>query len=273
MIVFLFGLDSYRRQQKFLSLKKHYQEKYPQAEQFFIDLETEPNDWKKLKDFLKQSSIFTNFKLVFIKGATKLKEKNWLEVLKKELKNVYHFLVISDDIFELPKDFKFLIQKPAFHFYFPILSGENWRLFLKKEIQNRSLKFSDAAQKYLENFLASQIDNKSFLAVNLLDQIQLAQWPSPISLENLKTLISYLSSSALWLWSKKFWQARSLGERLVILESLFSLKEEPSHIFNSLAYQKSPSSEINQLAYYDFLIKSGYWEPAEALLALALNEK
>lgn len=270
MIIFLFGPDSYRRRQKFFSLIKIYQEKYPQADRLFVDLESEPEDWIKVKDFLNQPSIFEPIKVVLIKEATKVNEKPWLQVLKKELRISQNFLLISDGN-EPKKEFEFLTKKPSTFFSFPVLIGNLWESFLKKEAAGRSLKFSYSAWQWLKNVLDVQENNKTWTASNAFDKIKLVNFPQPISLENLKSLLFWSSREKIWLMAKKFWASHFWTERLAILEFLFLQKEEPAYIFNSLAYQQTSSSKIQILADYDISIKSGHLDYEEALLDLAIK--
>ena len=69
MIYFLYGPDSYRRNQKLKSSLDGYRKKYPTGDIMAVDLEENPDDWTKARDFLNQPSMFVDSKVLIVKES------------------------------------------------------------------------------------------------------------------------------------------------------------------------------------------------------------
>ena len=75
MIYFLYGPDSYRRNQKLKSSLEGYKNKYPTGDIMAVDLEENPDDWAKARDFLNQPSMFVDSKVLIVKESGEAPEK------------------------------------------------------------------------------------------------------------------------------------------------------------------------------------------------------
>ncbi len=94
MIYFFYGPDSYRRNQKLNFSIVEYRKKHPAADLAVFDLEEEPDDWMKARDFLNQPSMFVDSKVLVVKNSGEVKEKEWLKVLKSKLETPRTFVFI-----------------------------------------------------------------------------------------------------------------------------------------------------------------------------------
>src|SRR3989344_9201609 len=133
MIIFLRGLDSYRRRQKEKELTDFYQRKHPDFDFKKFDLSEDQDDYLALKDFLGQQSLFSNFKMSLIRGILEVEAKKIKPILKEQLTNENAVLVVSED--KSTKDFDFLLQKPVHCQEFKKLNAEELAFFIRKEAE------------------------------------------------------------------------------------------------------------------------------------------
>ncbi len=268
MVIFLYGEDSYRRNQKVKELVEVYQKKYPALEVRIFDFEEEPESWVKVKDFLGQLSMFAKTKLAVVKEATAVIETGWVEVVKNQLKTPETFVLLSDQR-KAGKEFNFLLRKPVEQHFFPELEGQLLFAFLKKESQKRQLTFSYDAWKFFCIYIANSL-NRSLQAVNDLEKIALAGFPQPISLTDLRLVIRFEKREAVWRAATEILSSNFRGRRLGLLERILLQKEAPNYLFNSLAYQADGRQALN-LADYDIFVKSGGLEYEEALTDFVIS--
>ena len=87
-----------------------------------------------------------------------------------------------------------------------------------------------------------------------------------ISAQNLRTLGVKKRGAFFELLSG--WGIKSAGERMLNLEVLFADREDPTKIFNMLAY--TDPARIARFADLDVAVKSGSLDYEEALVSLAL---
>jgi DNA polymerase III delta subunit len=267
MIIFLYGSDSYRRNKNLRELIDAYRNKHREIDLLVIDLEDNPDDWLKVRDFLNQPSMFVESKVAVVKESNQMDKKEWVEVLKKYLKTEKTFILISD--YGKPKKmFTFLTKAPVESRYFPELTGERLAAFVKKESEVKGLRFTQEAQRFFIDYL-SVADDRSWLAVNELEKILLANFSQPIAPKDLRNYIDWLPKEEVFLVSRSILNERDWRRRLGFLESLFLRREEGARIFNSIAFQ-SRGKESLRLADYDVSVKSGGLEYEEALLDFVL---
>lgn len=276
MVIFLYGSDSYRRNKKLKELIQAYQEKYTEFDIFSCDLESEPDGWLRVRDFLNQPSMFVDSKIAVIKesGAvpTASGEKEWIKILKTYLKtsstSQQTFILISDR--KSPKKaFNFLLKEPVRSQAFEELKGGLLEKFLEREAKDYNLSFNPQAWQFFCSYIASG-DNRSWLAHNELEKLVLADFPKPISLDNLKSIVHWRTREEIFLVAGQILKAGNSGQKLKILERLLLQKGAPAYIFNSLAYQANGRAVL-RLADYDISIKSGRLEYEEALTDFVLK--
>lgn len=248
MIIYLYGPDSYRRQEKLKEIVANYKKKHLAIT---IDKFAE-GEFGRLEDFIKNQSLFDEFKLAIIFESASLRtapeNKNFAELLKTHLNSKSTILAISVDK-KLPKEFGFLLEKSVVSQSFEELSGLYLENFIKKEAEKRGMKLSpDVFRKLI-------IANRSDLwgIVNDLDKLELGG-----KLED-------------GLVEPEFFSLINRAKRgdITALEILLS-KQEPAMIFNIIASQAGPDLK-EKMANYDVAIKSGKLEYEEALLDVILT--
>jgi DNA polymerase III delta subunit len=288
MIIFLWGPDSYRRQQKTKELIVAYRQKHPNFDFKRFDLTENPEDYLGLKDFLNQQSLFDNFKIVLVTGIFSAKggpasgwevePKKIKPILKEQLTKENSALLISEE--KMPsKEFDFLLEKPVWAQEFESLTAGKLTFFLRKETEKRNLNFTPEAKKYLIRWLASLSRERSgqeqtdcWALINELDKIVLAGFPQPITGKHLETLIPFSFREKIFDLARVLAGCYPLKKKLITLERLLIQKEPAAYVFNLLGYQAT-GSLLLQLADYDWLIKSGGLDYEEALLELVLGSK
>ena len=106
MIIFLYGKDSYRRQEKRREILSQYKAKNADADMLALDLEEAPEDWKRAGEFLRQQSLFVSSKAVLITGSSEISEddgfnkkevKEWISILTSALSLPKTFIIISQE--------------------------------------------------------------------------------------------------------------------------------------------------------------------------------
>lgn len=267
MVIFLYGTDSYRRKNKLRELVQNYKNKYEETDLLSIDLEDEPESWIRGRDFLGQPSLFLSSKVLIVKEAVSVEEKEWLAVLKKELETQKNFVLISDKK-EPPPKFGFLLEKPSVFQHFPELEGAALDLFLKNEAARRGLDFRSEAYRRLYKFIIGRKE-RSWVAVNELEKLSLLKAEKPISEEDIEKTVR-LEDEEDVSEAVGVILSRDSRTRLGFLEKLFLQKEETVRIFNSLAYQ-ARGENLKRLSDYDVAVKGGKLGYEEALTDFVIS--
>ena len=244
MIIFLYGADSYRRGEKLKELVGGYRTKNKETDFLEVDLGESPEDWERARDFLVQPSLFTSKKLAIVRecgaiteaaGFSKEAVKIWREAIRASaVLEEGVFLIISDTKKPLA-GFKFLLEAPVKYQEFADLEGERLRVFLTREAKRRGVIFEPAALGFLAEYAGSGGAEKSWLAVNVLEQVSLAGFPSPVFLSSLRELVSWSAYDAMISLASGFLRADSPQQKLLYLENLFSRGEAGRHILNLLS--------------------------------------
>jgi DNA polymerase III delta subunit len=248
MIIYLYGQDSYRRQQKLKELIAKYKEKHSGLTVENFDLEND-GELIQLKDFVSAQSLFGGSKLGIIRCHSANKEL--IPILKSATddKTVNLFLVADK---HLGKDFNFLLKKPFLSEEFEPLIGAQFAAFIKKESAKRNLQVSPGVLNNLIRLAGSD----SWLAVNELEKLALgAKLEDGVLYPNFFVLLNRLRSD-------------SLASRLSALNFLLE-NEDAAAVFNVLVSQLDGEMKI-KMADYDVAIKSGKLEYEEALTDLII---
>lgn len=280
MLIYLYGQDSYRRNEKVRKLVEQYKSKYKEIDFLVVDLDENPDNWVRVGDFLNQPSMFVNSKLVVIKESSAVSEANgfsksdirkWLGILKNYVKTEKISIIISDK--ELPrKDCEFLLKETFKTQEFELLTGRKLELFLQIEAKKRGLAFEERAWRFFTDYILS-FNDRCWVAVQELERIYLAQFAKPISLKDLNTIIFWSKYAANFDLVRGLLSSYSLGERLLKLEMLNLRGDEPRHIFNLLGSLVRNKNDVFALARYDECIKSGELDDETALLDFVLNKE
>jgi len=236
MIIFLYGPDSYRRQQKQKEIAAEYQKKHSAltVERFYLD---EAGDWQRFRDFVLNQSLFGGCRLAVMSHL--VAEKELVKILKNNLETKNLILLISAD--DRPaKEWEFLLSEPALSQLFGHLTLKGLNNFILEESKRRGLRLRQS----VIGRLAAVYRNDSWGLVTEIDKLALGGRP-PANFPRIN----------LWPALKKI--------NLPFMERLL-IQEDPAKIFNLLAYQAPPRDKI-RLADYDVLVKSGKLDYEEAL--------
>lgn len=268
MIIFLYGPDSYRRQQKLKEIAAEYKEKHSSFSVEHFNLE-EGGGLDKIKDFVKAISLFDSFKLGVIKGGSfleKTSQKEYAELLKENLKVKEQVLIIVEDK-KPTKDFKFLLEKPVLCQEFENLSGAELSKFFDQEIKTRNLNFDEQSK----NLILSAFAGDAWGLITELDKLSLLD-EKKISLRILENHLDVSLPVNIFSTINQIRNSFRKSERLFLLEELLSRSEDAAMIFNIMAVSPYADKDWKEkIADYDAAVKSGKLEYDEALLDLVLD--
>lgn len=247
MIIYLYGPDSYRRQEKLKAILEKYKAKHSALtiERFFLD---EEGDFERLKDFARSQSLFDSFKFGIIHAGGVELEKDFTDLLKANLETKITVLAVIAEV-PLPKTFEFLLKKPVLSEKFEPLGEAAVLAFIKNESAGLKLNLSKETMISLLNAHKSDL----WGIKNNLEKISLggkAEENSEFS--NFFVLLN-----------------RFRRGNLAALETLLG-NDDPAKVFNIVAAQADPYLKI-KMADYDAAIKSGKIEYEEALTDLAIS--
>ena len=267
MIIYLYGPDSYRRQEKLKEYILRYKEKYASGAEYF-DLEKEEN-FVKFKDFCNSRSLFESSKLGSISNFIDLEKKDlkeFVQLIKNNLKNKDLTLVLNSDK-KPTKDFSFLLKEPVISHSFDILQGAELKKFLDVEIKKRNIELDSKSK----DLILSGLNSNSWEIVLALDKLSLLD-EKKIDKKILERHIDLLPTLDIFNHINKMREGYSVGSRLATLEELFERGVDSAMIFN--VFSASPYLTREQkivMADYDASVKSGKLEYDEVLLDLMLE--
>lgn len=275
MIIYLQGADSYRRKKRLKELVVACRAKYSLADVRKVDFEENPNDWEKIRDFLNQPSMFIEAKMVIVEennfaGESEKDEKQWVKILKQYAEDKAVFFFIQDTkkpkkIYSFLPDVSMVETIP-----FEELLGVALSKFLDTEIKARGLQFAPNALQFFIRVIENEKNGKSWRAVSEFEKIYLASFPNPISLENIKKIISTNNREEVFSLARQILFSRNSTEKLSLLEKGFLQGDDSAYIFNSLGFQARGAQAV-RLADYDIAVKSGRLEYEEALTEFCMK--
>ncbi len=225
-------------------------------------------EFSRLKEFSRQLMIFDNKKLAILKNALAIDIKDLREFLKKYLNDENLTILVSEEI--VPAELKSLAKKAFLLEKFDQLEEDKWLFFIQKEAKQRNISFTSQAI----NFLALAFENDGWGLINELDKISLVNAKAPLDIKDLRKISYYnYESPGIFDFINTVFKNFSLPQKIIELEKLFIINEEPVKIFNIMASLKWLSRDlIKKLADYDVMVKSGKIDYEEVLLSLALSE-
>lgn len=270
MIILLYGPDSYRRNVKLKELLESYREKYTEKDISFFDFEDNPEDWLKVRDILSQPSMFVDSKVVVVKEGTAVRESCWIKYVKSQLKSKGKTFLFFSESRKPSAKFSFLLKPPVKFQEFKELEGRQLQLFINNQTSKSGIELAPAAWQFFFDFVSSFPESRSALVVSELGKLKLANLRSPISLEDLKTVIGQPIQKDFFRAAREFLRASRIDRRLLFLEEILQGSESAEHAFNLLAFQ-AKGEWLEKFARYDVLKKSGRIDSLEALLDLALR--
>ncbi|MDP3999469.1 MAG: hypothetical protein Q8P76_02650 [bacterium] len=269
MIIYLYGPDGYRRQEKLKSIIADYKKKHSAFAVERLDL-AESGSLNKLKDFLKSQSLFDKLRLGIIEGYRELEDgqlKEFAGLLKENADAKEPTLVLLDE--KAPnKDFKFLLEKPTLAQEFENYDYQKFGIFIQMEAKKRGISLDSESQDLLAQVyngntwgLITELDKLALLDEKKITKVILDKHLDMSLPLNIFSALGQMQS------------ARGVGARLSILEELFHRSQDAAMIFNmSSVFVKTPADK-EKMADYDVAIKSGKLEYEEALIDICLESR
>jgi len=268
MIIFLYGLDSYRRQRKLNKIVEEYKQKHSNISLERFDLEEE-GEFERLKDFASQMSIFGNKKMAVLKNISEAEPEKIKEFLKNYFNSENLTVLISEN--SVPNGFESLLKKAFLTKKFDELNAEKLKFFAQKEIQGRGVLISDSAL----DFLAQNFRDDMWGFINELEKLILWRTgdKTEIGVSDVRNAGDYFYKAPN-MFNFINSVARNLPPRqkIVNLEKLLLRQEEPAKVFNFMASSRYLSKDlVKKLADCDVSAKSGKLDYEDIFLSLALN--
>jgi DNA polymerase III delta subunit len=274
MIIFLYGSDDYRREQKKRWYKKEFEKKYSGLSVRAFDFSDEKGDaLEDLRGFVRAQPLFSTTggqagasggeskKLAVLENLYEVKEEDLGDVLR-EVAAKKATIVLCSEKDKPASVLSFLLEAPATAERFEYLTGYEWEMFMRERAKKLGLEFSDFAFKFLAAVyqnntwgFITELQKISSLKRGLVDKKDLAGLDLEIA-PDYWNLINGMKNS-------------DLRIRLAVLEKLFAMGDPPPKIFNILA--SGWREKIPQMAEYDLRVKSGKLDYEEVLLDLVLG--
>jgi DNA polymerase III delta subunit len=277
MIIYLYGPDSYRRQQKLKEIIADYKKKHSAFAMERLDLE-KVEDWDKLKDFVKARSLFDELKLGIVENYRELEDgqlKEFAVLLKENLNAKEPILILLDD--KAPnKDFKFLLEGPVstkasagktvLSQEFEIYTGQKFTAFAQMEAKKRGINLDRESQELLARFY----EGNTWGLITELDKLALLN-EKQITKEILEKHVEVSLPVNIFSLLGQIVNTERISVRLSILEELFFRSQDPGMIFNLYSsFIRNPEDKI-KMADYDVAVKSGKLEYEEVLTDLVIT--
>lgn len=258
MIVFLYGLDAYRRLQKKQTIVGEFLKKHSALGLKYFDC-TKEEIIPALREFGASESLFDSQRLAVLESAWEIPAESLKEWLKTIVEKKGVTVLLSEA--EIPKEFKFLEKSPIVSEEFEEIKGESWEEFGKKEIKKRGVELSSQALA----LLLKAYEGDGWRLATELDR--LAAIGKKLEVKDLAELGVEIQPEFFSLM-KNF----SYGDRrarLAALEEMFLSREPAQKIFYILS--GFMTGHVKRFAEYDLAIKNGKLEYEEALTDLALS--
>lgn len=271
MVIFLYGLDDYRRGQRKKYWITEFEKKYSGLSVGSFDL-VEPFALENLKNFTRGQSIFEDKKLAIVDNLYEAEEKIAAKVLQllvvKKATDTNTTTFLFSEKKSPNKALRFLLEAPvrpgssqaAKVEEFENLAGSEWEKFIRAEALRLGAALADDAVRFLAEMYAG---NGWALVTELekLSSIGKAVSRKELEFAGLEIAPNY------WAMVNSL-KSYDIKNRLSALETLFASGDPPPKIFNILSSMWR--EKLPQMAEYDLKIKSGKLEYEEALVDLVL---
>lgn len=268
MIISLFGPDSYRRAEKTKELVAAYRTKHQTSDLLAVDLEDAPEDWMTARDFLRQPSMFVDSKLLVVRAAEAVQEKEWAAALHEAARARGTVVILTSDT-DPAESFPSLDADGVKRQEFRELEGRLLEIFVAREAAARKIVLEPKAMNFFLAYLGAS-PSRSARAVSELERMVLAGFRAPVRRAELEKLIPWSAMGELYRDARTMCEAVDPLVRLTALEALLTRGEAAAKFFNIAAYQ-ARGAALEELARYDIAIKSGALEAEEALTNFAAD--
>lgn len=250
MLIYLYGPDAYRRQQKLKEITGKFTDKHGKSGLERFDLGVS-GEIERLKAFTTTQSLFDSSKLGIIYEAGEAEPKSVNNLLKiADGSATINLAVVAEKA--LPKTFKILLGEEVVKQEFKNPVGAQLESFAKAEAKKHN--FNPDAK--LVSNLIFRYATDTWGLVNEIERLALGGDPEAVLREqDFFSAISQLE------------YGKVASVKLPILERLMR-SEESAKIFNVLA---ALARDKNKMADYDLAIKSGKLEYEEVLTAIAIS--
>lgn len=158
MIIFLYGKDTYRLQQKLKEIEERYK-KIHQDGLNFEKLNVEQTNFQEFWDKLQQTSMFIKKKLFFLENL--FSNQKFKEGFLKKIKDIadsQDIIVVFEkkELAKSDKLFKGLKKYSKFQ-EFKVLEGQELRNWTRNEFKKQGVKINSPALTNLVNFVGSDL--------------------------------------------------------------------------------------------------------------------
>ncbi|HVN26527.1 MAG TPA: hypothetical protein VMT99_02640 [Candidatus Paceibacterota bacterium] len=259
MIIFLYGPDDYRREQKKKDIIAEFRKKRSDLGLGFFDLASK-DAFDSFGAFVRNQPMFETAKLAVIENAFEAQP----EKLKEALKPVVAAKGLQVLVAERDKPLKalaFLLDEPVLSQKFEVPAGAEFVKFVNGEAKKRDLVLEPSAAA----FLASVYEGQTWAVITELDK--LASFKAVIAKSDLDDM-GLAAAPNYWALIQGL-KGFDVRNRLTALETLFAINDPAAKIFNIVAAQAG--SRMPLVAQYDVAIKSGRLEYEEVLVDFALG--
>ncbi|MEX1014496.1 MAG: hypothetical protein WDZ80_05030 [Candidatus Paceibacterota bacterium] len=268
MIIYFYGPDSYRRNKKLKEVIEAYKKNKRNIDVLSVDLEDNPEEWIKVKDFLNQPSIFIDSKLAIIKGLNSLEEKDWIKTLKSYVENEDKVFIVGSDKKKPNRKFNFLLKDSVKSQKFEELGSVELSNLVNKLSKKYGIEFEKKAKNLFISFVISK-ENRHQLTENEMFKLSCLKFKKPIEIKDLNELINWRDDEKMFKAVRSLLYTVDPETKIVLLEKLLAREDSEDYVFNSAVYQVKGDDLMN-FGELDVLRKSGKIRLEEGLLDFIL---
>ena len=273
MIIFLYGPDDYRREQKKKDLIAEFKKKRSDFGMDFFDLDAGAAELERFDGFLRNQPIFEIGKLAVLENAFEMPAEKLAKLLKPFVNEKGLQILLSEHDKPL-KATSFLLEKPVVTQKFEALTDAEWLAFIKNEAKKTGLTLGASAVQ----FLGQVYQGNSWGLVTELQKLSALKGAAAgaggqagaAAVVEKKDLDGMDLEAAPNYWALiNGLKSYDIKNRLYAFEKMLALNDPPPKIFNILAAQWQ--EKIPHMAVYDIAIKSGKLDYEEALTDLLIS--
>lgn len=260
MILFLYGPDDYRREERRRFIVEEFVKNHSGIGVERFDF-LEEGALPRFVAFVREEPLFGGMRLAVCENVFEEKGEELKKALARAAKDERVVALLASRG-KPAKEFTFLLKPPARGEKFEFLTGAAWERFVGEEAKKQGVPLALPAVRFLAE---AYCDDTWRLVTELQKIAQLGR--QKIEKKDLEELDVEIAPD-FWSTLTRL-KAPSLRERLLALEKLFAMREPPGKTFNILSSVWSEKGDA--FAAYDFLVKSGRLDYEEVLVDLAIS--